>query len=506
MVDQSTNNKRIAKNTIFLYVRMLFVLLVTLYTTRVVLNALGVEDYGTYNVVCGFVAFFGFLNTSLSQGIQRFLNYELGRGGNEAVVKVFNTAFIIQLGLIVLLFIALEVVGYYWFTNELVVPDNRRDVAWIIFQISIVSMLFNILNTPYAAMIMSYERMNYYAVVSIVDAIVKLLVALSLPYVQFDKLLYYGLLLLVVSVMNFFMYSIYCYKNFTFLKINFHFDRTLFHSMFSFSGWNLLGSLASMVKTQGTNILLNSFFGVIVNASSGIAAQVSSAVQQFSLNIVIAFKPQLVTAYSQNNVNRVQKMMFVMSKIGFLLVFTLAVPIILEIDYILSLWLGDSVPSYAASFSQLTIVAMVVGIFNTPITQVIHATGRMKCYQMLTSLIMCSVLPISWVFFKLGYNALLIYWVTVFITILNQGASLVILHSEFKYSYKNYMKEVIAPCLLIFLMAPILPWCICRLLTSSFLRLVIICVSTGIVMLFMGYLVLLNKSEKELIMGFLKKK
>lgn len=477
---------------------MLFVLLITLYTTRVVLNALGVEDYGTYNVVCGFVSLFGFLNTSLSQGIQRFFNYELGRGGNDAVLKVFNTAFIIQLGLIVLLFIILESVGYYWFAYELVLPKGRQDVAWIIFQFSIVSMLINILSTPYAAMIMSYERMNYYALVSVLDAIIKLLVALSLPYISFDKLLYYGILLLVTSVLNFFMYSIYCQRHFTFLKINFHFDRTLFRSMFSFSGWNLLGSLASMVKTHGSNLLLNSFFGVVVNAASGIAAQVSSAIQQFSLNIVIAFKPQLVTSYSQNNTARVQKMMFVMSKVGFLLVFTLAVPVILEIDYILALWLGDTVPKYAATFSQLTIIAMVIGIFNAPVTQVIHATGRMKLYQIVTSMVMCSILPISWFFFKMGYDASSVYWITIFITALNQCFSLGILYSVFNFDYKVYFREVVLPCLLISLFVPVLPWFICQLLPSSFLRLIIICISTGVSNLLLGYYILLNKSEKDL--------
>lgn len=506
MSDQSANNKRIAKNTAFLYIRMLFVLLVTLYTTRVVLNALGVEDYGTYNVVCGFVSLFGFLNTSLSQGIQRFFNYELGQGGNEAVLKVFNTALIIQLGLIVLLFIVLEGVGYYWFTTELVVPEGRREVAWIIFQFSIVSMLVNILSTPYAAMVMSYERMNYYAVVSVLDAVIKLLVALSLPYVPFDKLLYYGVLLLIISVLNFFMYSIYCHRKFSFLKVNFSFDGTLFRSMFTFSGWNFLGSLASMIKTQGTNILLNSFFGVVVNASSGIAAQVSSAVQQFSLNIVIAFRPQLVTAYSQNNVVRVQKMMFVMSKIGFLLVFTLAVPILLEIDYILALWLGDSVPAYAAAFSQLTIVAMVVGIFNAPVTQVIHATGRMKRYQIVTSLTMCSILPISWIFFRMGYNASLVYWITVFITILNQCFSLVVLHAEFKYSYKQYLKEIVLPCVVVAILAPIFPWILCRSLDVSFIRLVLVILSACVVMFVLGYGILLNKAERLLLRNTVQNK
>lgn len=496
-------NKRIAKNTIFLYIRMLFVLLITLYTTRVVLNALGIEDYGIYNVVCGFVTLFSFLNTSLSQGIQRFLNYEMGKGGNNAVVKVFNTAFIIQLGLILLLFILLEIVGYYWFTHELIIPDERREVAWLIFQFSVASMLVNILSTPYSAMIMSFERMDYYAVVSIIDAVIKLIVALALPFAPFDRLLLYGGLLLIISILNFLLYSVYCRINFSFIKLNLTFDQSLFRSMFSFSGWNVFGSLASMVKSQGTNILLNSFFGVVVNASSGIAAQVSSAVQQFSLNIVIAFKPQLITAYSLNNLGRVENMMFIMSKVGFVLVFTLAIPILLEIDYILSLWLGGIVPAYAVAYSKLTIIAMIIGIFNAPITQVIHATGKMRFYQIVTGVIMCLILPISWFFFKLGYDSLTIYWITIFMTFLNQICALGVLHVDFKYSYRKYIFDVIIPCALVTVLAPLLPWSICTSMEASFSRLILVSFCSFIIMLLLSYSIILNRSEKQFLKNIL---
>ena len=231
MSDKVQNNKRIVKNTAFLYLRMFISMSVSLYTSRVILQTLGVEDYGIYNVVCGFVALFGFLNASLSQGIQRFLNYEFGRGGEEATIKVFNTAFIIQLALVILLFVVLEGVGYYWFSSKLVVPEERREVAWIIFQFSIASMLTNILSTPYAALVMSFERMNYYALVSIVDAIVKLFVALVLPYIPSDKLLIYGGLLLATSILDFLLYSIYCRKNFPKIRLNLTFDVHLFRSM-----------------------------------------------------------------------------------------------------------------------------------------------------------------------------------------------------------------------------------------------------------------------------------
>lgn len=505
METQNIDNKRIAKNTIFLYIRMLFVLIVTLYTTRIVLNELGIEDYGIYNIVCGFVALFGFLNTSLSQAIQRFYNYELGKGDREAVSKVFNTSIVIQLLLIFLLLIIIELIGYYWFSSKLVVPDNRRDAAWIVFQFSIVSMFVNILSTPYSAMILSFERMNYYALVSITDAVLKLLVAISLSYVTFDKLIYYGSLLLMTSILNLFMYSVYCHKKFSF-RINFQFDKQLLRPMFEFSGWNIFGSFASIIKTQGTNILLNSFFGVVVNASSGIAAQISSAIQHFSLNIVLAFRPQLITAYSQGNIHRVQKMMFTMSKIGFMLVFMLSIPVILEIDYILELWLGGVVPVYAPLFSKLTIAAMIIGVFNTPITQVIQATGKIKLYQIVTSIVMCSILPVSWILFKIGYNSSVIYWVTIIITAINQIFSLRILHNKFLFSYKIYLKKIIIPCLLLFIASPILPSILSKCAETSIYRLIVVCISSCISVIVLGYFILLDKYEKGLVKGYILNK
>lgn len=506
MQERIVDNKRIAKNTVFLYARMLFVLLVTIYTTRVLLNALGVEDYGIYYVVCGFVTLFSFLNTSLSQGIQRFVNFEYAKSGDEAVIKVFNTSLVIQVVLIVLLSLVVELVGYYWFTHELVVPDERYHVAWSIFQFSVISMLINVLSTPYMALVISFERMNYYALVSIVDAMVKLALAFSLYYITYDKLLFYGWSLLIISVFNLFLYGGYCHIKFSFLKYSFNFDKTLFSAMISFSFWNFFGSLSSMVKTQGTNILLNSFFGVIVNAASGIAAQVASAVQQLSLNIVIAFRPQLVSAYSQNNLERVQKMMSVMSKAGFVLVYTLAIPIFLEINYVLSLWLGETVPTSAPAFSKLSLLSMIVGIFNIPVTQVIHATGHMKRYQLLTSLVMFSILPISWLLFKLSFDAIFIYWITVLITVINQACALIILYNVFKYDFKQYLIDVISPCVIIMVIAPIIPWFVCQMFETSFMRFLVVCLLSCFMMTLLSYFFLLNKIEKKWFKDFVKHK
>lgn len=505
MVEKPFDNKRIAKNTAFLYIRMFLVLLVTLYTTRVVINALGVVDYGIYNVVCGFVVMFTFLNTSLSQSLQRFYNYELARGGKEALMRVFNTSYVIQVGLLLFLFIIVETIGFFWFNYGSEIPFERRDVAWVIFQFSVVSMLINVLSCPYTALVLSMERMDYYALVTVVDAAVKLFVALSLPFVPMDKLLYYGGLLLTVGFLNICLYFLYCKKEFPYVKHKIYIDVPLLRSLTSFSGWNLLGSIATLANTQGIHVLLNSFFGVIVNASSGIAAQVSSGLSQLAVNVVIAFRPQLVTAYSRNYKKEVQNMMFIMSKVGFALAFTIALPVLLEMDYILSLWLGNAVPEQAAIFSSIAVITVILANFNTPVTQVMHATGRIKKYQIITSIITCMILPISWCFFKIGFDAKTIFWVSLFMTIVNQLSALFILYAGFKYDVKKYLTEVIGSCILIAAVAPIIPYFVSNMMDRSFLRLILVCICSALNMVILGYFFLLNKREKDMIVGLIRK-
>ncbi|MBQ5740803.1 MAG: hypothetical protein IIV53_02995 [Bacteroidaceae bacterium] len=506
MKENPLNNKRIAKNTVFLYLRMFFVLLVTLYTTRVVINALGVIDYGIYNVVCGFVVMFTFLNTSLSQSLQRFYNYEFARGGKDALMRVFNTSYVIQVGLLLFLFLIVETIGFFWFNYELEIPFERRDVAWVIFQFSVASMLINVLCCPYTALVLSMERMDYYALVTVIDAAVKLFVALSLPFVPVDKLLYYGGLLLTVGFLNICLYFLYCKKEFPYVKHKICIDIPLLRSITSFSGWNLLGSMATLANSQGIHVLLNAFFGVIVNASSGIAAQVSSGLSQLAVNVVIAFRPQLVTAYSRNYKMEVQNMMFIMSKIGFALAFTIALPVLLEMDYLLSLWLGNAVPEQAAIFSSIAVITVILANFNTPVTQVMHATGKIKKYQIITSIITCMILPISWCFFKIGFDAKTIFWVSLFMTIVNQLCALFILHAEFKYDVKKYLTEVIGSCVFMALVASITPCLVSYMMNSTFLRLTLVCLCSVLNMVILGYYFLLNNREKNMVAGLIKRK
>lgn len=506
MSDQSANNKRIAKNTAFLYIRMILVLLVSLITTRIVLKALGVVDYGIYNVVAGFVSMFSFLNTSMSNGIQRFYNYRLGANDETSVTDVYNTALQIQGLLAIIILVLLETVGVWYMTTQMVIPAERMNTAMWVFQFSVLSMLFVILQIPYSAAIMAYERMDYYAYVSIFDVVAKLIIAYLLMTTSYDRLWLYGFLNLVISIISFGMYLVYSKLHFKHLKIKFKYYKEYFKPMLSFSGWNVFGSFAYMIKGQGLNMLLNVFFGPIVNAARGVSNMIMSAIQGFQGNIVVAFRPQLVKSYSAGEHQRVKKLFYSLSKISYLMLAMLSIPVMMELDYILSLWLDDVVPEYTKSFTILVLANMVISSLNTPVSQVVHATGKMKNYQIATSLVVCGILPISWVFLKLGYDPNAVYVISLLMSIVNQIVCNIYLKRIFPYSLSEYFRKVIIPCGAYTLLAPIAPFALVLLLSSSFIRLLVVGVVSVLASFLVAYMVVLNQSEKNLILNFIKRK
>ena len=485
---------------------MILVLFVSLITTRIVLKALGVVDYGIFNVVGGFVSMFAFLNTSMSNAIQRFYNFQLGKDGEDSVTDVYNTALLLQILIAIILLILLETIGIWYMHTQMVIPPERFATAMWIFQFSVISMLLTVLQIPYSAAIMAYERMDYFAYVSIFDVVAKLVVAYLLTSSNGDRLFLYGALNLGVTLISFLLYLCYSKYNFSSLIIKPKHNKELFKPMLSFSGWNLFGSFAYMIKGQGLNMLLNVFFGPVVNAARGISAMIMSAIQGFQGNIVLAFRPQLVRSYSEGNFLRVKELFYSLSKISFILLSILSIPILLEIDFILSLWLGDVVPDYTKSFTILVLINMIISSLNTPVSQVVHATGQMKNYQLATSIVICAILPISWLFLKLGYSPNSVYVVSLIMTIVNQIVCNLYLKKVFDYSLREYLKVVIMPCACFSILVVIVPIIIIKILPSSFLRLVLVGIISVLVSVITAYWVVLNNSEKGLIKSFIKKK
>lgn len=490
--------KKIAANTAFLYVRLAFVLVISLFTVRIVFKSLGEVDYGIYNIVCGFVGMFGFFNTAMTNGVQRFYNYSLGKNGSIGVSTVYTSALYIQLSLALLLIFVVEAVGFWYLNNKMVIPSDKLPVANWIFQFSLIGLLLSFLQIPYSAAVVAYEKMNYFALVGIIDAVAKLAIAYAIASSP-NRLVLYGGLLLLINILNlclFYGYAIIKFKDLRLEKVR---DMEMIKQMLSFTGWNTFGSFAYVIRWQGVNVLMNAFFGIIVNAANGIASQVSSALAYFSGNLILAFKPQLTQSYAAGQYVRTRYLFFLMTRMSYALIYTLSIPVVLEIDYILNLWLGGDVPTYTASFSILVIVSVLLGCFHTPMVQVVHATGKIRGMQIATSVVITSILPFSWLAFHYGLNPNWAYWITIIVYAFNQFVGMNILKSLFDYSYISYFFNVIIPSIVFTLLLPIIPYLFVISLPSSFGRLAIVCVITAIVSLLLTYFIMLSKEERKLI-------
>ena len=499
MASNATGNKRIAKNAFFLYGRMIVVLFVSLYTTRIVLNTLGVVDYGIFNVVAGFVSMFAFLNSAMTNTTQRYYSYERDMSSIENKMETYNTALLIQIGIAVILVILLESFGIWYINHKMTIPVERLSAANWVFQFSTLALVFVVLQIPYSAAIIAHEKMDFYAIVSIVDVFLKLIVVLILPHVSYDKLIFYGMTSLLIAISNFTLYFFYSKHNFQEIRFKRVFKIDKFRSMLSFTGWNVLESFAYVIQGQGLNVLINAFFGPVVNAARGVAYTIQNALNGFSENISTAFRPQLVSSFAKGDFDRTRTMMFSMSKFCFVMLCTLSVPIVIELKYILNLWLKGTIPDYTIVFTFIVLANMLLGSLNMPISQTVQATGYVKNYQVLRSLLVTSTLPIAWYFLKLGFSPVSVYIVMIIISAINQPLSMALLHRKFSYSYVSYIKQVLFPCIIFLLTTPIPGLIINSILSESFFRLCIVTIVSVCFAGTMAYFVILNKSEKQML-------
>lgn len=498
-----SKSKRIAKNTVFLYIRMAFVLVVSLYTTRVVLNVLGASDYGVFNVVCGFVTLFGFLNTSMTNAIQRFYNYEIGKQGERNLTAVYNCALIVQTFLGILIIVVIESFGLWYLNNKLVISPDRIHAANILFQFAVVQLFFTIVSVPYSAIIVANEKMDYFAFVSIIDIILKLAVVFLLPYVPFDKLQFYGLLLTLIGIINFILYFSYAKKYFSYIVLQRLQDNKILKSILSFSGWNIFGTLAFMLKNQGLAIVLNLIFGTVINSAYGISNQVMGAIKQFSMNIIIAFKPQLVQSYAAGEYAKTRQYMYAMTKITYIMLFAISLPIILEMETILKLWLSN-VPDHTVNLTRLAIISMLLSNFHTPLVQVVHAVGKQKLFQIITSIIIFCIVPASYLVLKIDAAPENVYWVTIILVIINQVACLYALSKVFHYSIIEYFRNAIMPCVIVTLTSVWAPWLVMRLASiSSIVEVFIIAFTSIISVIASSYYLALKQGERKLIKNWI---
>lgn len=391
--------KQIAKNTVVLYMRMIITMLITLFSSRIVLQALGVSDFGLYNVVGGIVALISFFRTSLASSTQRFISYEIGRNDTVQLKKVFSISVSIHFLISVLILIIAESLGLWFLNNYIQIPIGRENAAFWIYQFSVVSLCISAITIPYNADVISHERMSYYALVSIIEAVLKLAFAYALFLFGTDKLILYGGLMTLVNFIDFFLYYGYCKKYFCETKYEFYFDKQLFRQIFSFSGWTIFGQLSVVGANQGTSILINMFHSLTANAAIGISQQVNNAISGLTANFHTAFQPQLTKSFAAHDYDYMNNLICKTSKISYFLLFLASIPIVINIDLILKIWLGDNVPIYTNQFCVLFLAASLCNAIGAPLWTSIYATGKIRNYQIVTSIIFLSDILVVYLLF-----------------------------------------------------------------------------------------------------------
>ena len=503
MSSDYNGNRLIARNTIFLYIRMGVVMLITLYTSRVLLHALGVEDYGVLNLVAGFVSMFSFLNASFVATIQRYYNYELGKNGIKGVNKVYTTSLLIQFVLAVLVVAFAESLGLWYVSNKLVIPPERLSAALILFHSSVVSMFLVILQAPFSSAIMAFEKMDYYAIVGVIEVTLKLAMVFLIKYIPTDKLSAYAILLLCVSIIVFLMYFIYAQKKNLIRCSSFFLEANLFKTMILFTGWSIFGAFAQVARNQGLNIILNLFFGPVVNAARAVSFQIKGALSNFIANISTSVRPQLVSSYAAGNKDRSISLMYSISKINFYMLFVLSLPVALEVDFILKLWLGSVIPDYTNIFSRLVLVIALVDVLNGPVSMILYASGRIGLYNVITSIVGLFVLPLSYCVLSLGYPPYSVYVLSLIVSFLVQIVSVWIMSKKIGIYVSQYLKFVVLPISEVSLCSVPVPLILSLYIANDILRFILVFCSSFICVIITTYLLGLTKPERALCYQFI---
>jgi O-antigen/teichoic acid export membrane protein len=491
-----------------MFFRMGIIMLVQLYTSRVVLNALGIEDYGIFNVVCSFIIAFTFFSGPLDAATQRFLSFELGKGDQNRLKAVFNISFYIYFAFAVVLVAIVEIVGLWYLHNRMELPAGRINAAEWAFHFSLLSLVFGLLKTPFDALVVAHEKMSFYAYASIADVMLKLGNAFSLQFIACDKLKIYAVNQLVISLVVFTIVAIYCRRKFVTVNITWIkqvWDITVLKKLLGFSGWSLFGSVVTISANQGLNILLNSFFGVFVNAAMGVATQVSVAVNQFSNNFQMAYRPQLVKYYATENLDALRKLVLNTSKYSYLLLFAVVCPIVFNIDYLLKIWLKN-VPEEAPIFCVYLLVWQLIECLMAPMWTAVNATGRIKKYHLVTDPIIFSVIVLSYISLKLGFPAYSVVLIKCIVDIVLLVVRLIFVKRMVGFEIKKYLRDTLFPISMISMVCISFLFFLNSHLKGDFQRLVVDTLSFALVYAVVVYLGGLKREEREKIVHFVKSK
>lgn len=444
MMNTQENNKRIAKNTLYMYLRMLITMIVSLYTSRVVLNTLGINDFGIYNIVGGVVVLFTFINSAMSTGTQRHLSYELGKPCQGNITEVFNACLKIHIWLSLIVFILAETVGLWFLNTQMNFPQDRMEAVNWVYQFSILGCLVSIIRVPYQASIVAYERMSFYAYMGIIEAALKLVIVYLLLFFSADKLMLYSVLTFSVILLVTLWFVLFCHKSFGRIRLEKVRNKHIYKKLVSFSGWAMFGSVANLGLQQGLNVIINLFYGVALNAAVGVANQVNSAVMSFVGGFQQALNPQLVKSQAGGDKARQMQLICESSKLSFLIMFIVAFPLLMNLDYILTLWLGQY-PPHANSICCLIIIGALIECLSGPLWVTIFATGNIKAYQIIISVILLLNVPVSYVGGRLGMSPENMFLVRNIIYVFAFATRLVFLRKMIALDIPAFLKRVVLP-------------------------------------------------------------
>lgn len=474
-------------------------MLVSLYTSRVVLSVLGVEDYGVYQVIGGLVSMFSIISASLSAAISRFITFELGSGNQEKLKRIFATSLLIQIGLSIIIVIIAEFVGLWFLENKMQIPDGRMEAAHWVLHCSLITFCINLLSVPYNACIIAHERMKAFAYVSIIEVLLKLGVVYLISVSPIDRLISYAILLTLTALAVRLIYTIYCHRNFEESKTKIVFDKAIFKEMIGFSGWSFFNNTSVIFNTQGVNMLINVFFGVAVNAARGIASQVESAVLQFVNSFTTAINPQITKSYANGDLDGMHSLICRGAKFSYYSMLLLSLPIIIEAKQILSLWLVD-VPEYTVIFVQLSLIMGMCDCIGTTGYTACMATGKIKRYSLTLTPIIILVFPLSWVLFALGAPIVSTYYLYILIKVSVLFVRMCLMKRMIGLKPVLYTKKVFLPILLTTIISVMLPILVISIMDESFIRLILLfivsTISVGISALFLG----MTKNERNMIL------
>lgn len=498
-MNETLSNKRIAKNTLLLYGRMLFTMAITLFTSRIVLKILGVVDYGIYNVVGGVVTMFTFLNSAMITSTQRYITFELSKGNIEHLKVVFTTSIQIHLLISFLIIILGETVGLWFLYEKMVIPEERFRAAMWVYQLSILTMSTRVMSVPYNSDIIAHEHMGVFAAISVIEVILKLAVVYILVIGNLDKLILYAILIATIQILIRYTYTQYChhhYKESHLVKV---FNKCLFKEMIQFMGWNIWGNLAGTLFRTGLNLLLNIFFGPIVNAARAVAVQVEGAITQFSGNFLMAVNPQIIKLYSQNNLREMHRLIYRSCKFTFFLLLALSLPIIIKTDSILSIWL-TIVPDYTSAFIRILLCITIINAVARPLMTAAAATGDVKLYQSLIGGILLTIVPIAYIVLKLGGTPESVYIVQLAICLIAFIVRLYIIRSMICLSVREYILKVLFPCISVLIPSTLMSLGLLSVLPGNDITSTITaCLVSVLTVVFSTFLLGLEKGERTLV-------